>query len=55
VPDTRNEKEFVAYFPTLFDAKFKKLIPKFSKKEVFIRNGMFGLVGEIFAGEIWFD
>ncbi len=55
VPDIQNEKEFVAYFPTLFDAKFKKMIPKFSQKEVLVRNGMFGMVGEVFTGEIWYD
>lgn len=55
VPDINNEKEFVAYFPTLFDAKFKKMIPKFSQKEVMARNGMFGMVGDVFTGEIWFD
>ncbi|WP_255080227.1 hypothetical protein [Lacihabitans sp. CCS-44] len=55
VPDIKNEKEFVAYFPILFDAKFKKLIPKFSQKEVMARNGMFGMVGEVFNGEIWYD
>lgn len=55
IPDIQNEQEFVAYFPTLFDAKFKKIIPKFSSKEVMARNGMFGMVGEIFTGEIWYD
>ena len=55
IPDIQNEKEFVAYFPTLFDTKFKKMIPKFSQKEVLARNGMFGMVGEVFTGEIWYD
>lgn len=55
IPDIQNEKEFVAYFPTLFDAKFKKIIPKFSQKEVMATNGMFGMVGEVFTGEIWYD
>lgn len=55
IPDINNEKEFLAYFPTLFDAKFKKMIPKFSQKEVFVRDGMFATLGDVFAGEIWFD
>ncbi len=55
IPDIKNAKEFVAYYPNLFDAKFKKLIPKFSQKEVFVRNGLFGMVGDVFHGEIWFD
>lgn len=55
IPDIQNEKEFVAYFPTLFDAKFKKIIPKFTQKEVLVSNGMFGMVGEVFTGEIWYD
>lgn len=55
IPDIKNAKEFVAYYPNLFDAKFKKLIPKFSQKEVFVRNGLFGMVGNVFHGEIWFD
>ncbi len=55
IPDIQNAKEFVAYYPNLFDAKFKKLIPKFSQKEVFVRNGTYGMVGDVFHGEIWFD
>jgi len=55
IPDIKNAKEFVAYYPNLFDAKFKKLIPKFTQKEVFVRNGLFGMVGDVFHGEIWYD
>jgi hypothetical protein len=55
IPDIKNEKEFVAYYPILFDAKFKKLIPKFTQKEVLVRNGLFGMVGDVFHGEIWYD
>jgi hypothetical protein len=55
IPDIKNQKEFVAYYPNLFDAKFKKLIPKFGQKEVFVRNGLYGMVGDVFSGEIWYD
>lgn len=55
IPDIKNAKEFVAYYPNLFDVKFKKLIPKFNQKEVFVKNGLFGMVGDVFTGEIWFD
>jgi hypothetical protein len=56
IPDIRNEEAFVAYFPTLFDEKFKNLIPSVINSELILnRNGMYGLVGGPFSGEIWFD
>jgi uncharacterized glyoxalase superfamily protein PhnB len=55
IPDIKNAKEFVAYYPNLFDAKFKKLVPKFNQKEVFVKNGLYGMVGDVFHGEIWYD
>jgi hypothetical protein len=55
IPDIKNAKEFVAYYPNLFGTKFKKLIPKFSQKEVFVKNDLYGMVSDVFTGEIWFD
>ncbi|MCP9768466.1 hypothetical protein EGI22_11125 [Lacihabitans sp. LS3-19] len=56
IPDIQDEQAFVAYFPTLFDEKFRKMIPATIKPEnILAKNGIYGLVGGPFAGEIWFD
>lgn len=55
IPDIKNQAEFIAYYPNLFDAKFKKMIVPIKQDHLMERNGIYGFVGDPFAGEIWFD
>ena len=55
LPDIKNQKEFISYFPVLFDDKFKKMIPAFKLEYILVRNGSFGMVGGPFNGDIWYD
>lgn len=50
-----NAKEFVAYFPILFDDAFKKKLTQFADSDVFDHNGEYGLVGGPFDGDIWLN
>ncbi|MGH2667039.1 hypothetical protein [Flavobacterium sp.] len=53
LPDITNAKEFIAGFPVLFDAAFKKKLLKYNASYIFERNGVYGLIGGPFSGEIW--
>jgi hypothetical protein len=55
LPDIKNANEFVEYFPVLFDSVFKARLRQFNEKAVFQRNGLYGLVGQNFSGEIWIN
>jgi hypothetical protein len=54
--DITNAKEFIAYYPVMFDAVFKKKLAGFrGSSAVMESNGNFGLVGDEFRGEIWLN
>ncbi|WP_090644966.1 hypothetical protein [Mucilaginibacter sp. OK283] len=53
--DITNANEFVAYFPVLFDASFKKKFERFNDTVVFEHHGGYGLVGGDFHGDMWLD
>jgi len=54
LPDIATNKQFVAYYSTIFDAKFKQLLRQYDESYIFERQG-FGLVGGPFSGELWID
>lgn len=53
--DITNANEFVAYFPVLFDAAFRKKFERFNDTVVFERHDGYGLVGGAFDGDIWLN
>ncbi|MDN3580800.1 hypothetical protein [Mucilaginibacter flavus] len=53
--DITNAKEFIAYYPIMFDAAFKKKLAQFKDNSVLESNGSFGLVGGAFDGDIWLN
>lgn len=55
VPDISNAKSFIAYYPTLFDQAFKNKLAKFRSIDILERNGVYGLAGKDFAGDIWIN
>lgn len=55
LPGIKNAAEFIAYYPTLFDAGFKTLLKQYSDSLIFEHNDAFGLVGGAFTGEIWLN
>ena len=46
IPDIKNQAEFIAYYPNLFDAKFKKMIVPIKQDHLMERNGIYGFVGD---------
>ncbi len=54
LPDIATSEQFVAYYPTIFDTKFKQLLRQYADSYIFERRG-FGLVGGPFSGELWID
>jgi hypothetical protein len=55
LPDIATSEQFVAYYSTIFDAKFKRLLSQYDDSYIFQRHGNFGLVGGPFSGELWLD
>ncbi|WP_295652462.1 hypothetical protein [uncultured Mucilaginibacter sp.] len=55
LPNIANSKEFIAYYPIVFDEEFKKKLNLYNDSDVFEHDGMYGLVGGPFAGDIWMD
>ena len=53
IPDIKNSAEFIAWYPKMFDAPFRKKLAGYSDKIVFEHNGAYGLVGGAFNGDIW--
>jgi hypothetical protein len=54
LPDIATSEQFVAYYSTIFDTKFKQLLRQYADSYIFERQG-FGLVGGPFSGELWTD
>ena len=55
LPDIKNASDFIAYYPTIFDSSFKRLLKQYNDSVIFEHNGAYGLVGGNFTGEIWLD
>ena len=55
LPDIKNPKAFTAYYTTIFDEAFRKKLEKYSDNYVVEHNGSYGLVGDVFAGDIWLN
>ncbi|MGC4104395.1 hypothetical protein [Ferruginibacter sp.] len=55
LPDIQNAKQFIAYYPTLFDSAFKELVKQYHDSIVFEHHDLYGLVGGGFIGEIWIN
>jgi hypothetical protein len=53
--DIATPNEFVAYYPVMFDAAFKKKLAQFKDSDVFEHNFAYGLVGGPFSGEMWLN
>jgi hypothetical protein len=53
LPDIATPKQFVAYYPTLIDATFKKQLQLFNDTDIVVHHGQYGLVGGPFDGDIW--
>ena len=55
LPNILTAKQFIAYYPTMFDAAFQKKLKMLNDSDIFEREGSYGLVGGIFDGDIWMD
>jgi hypothetical protein len=55
LPDIKNANDFIAYYPTLFDNSFMRLLKQFNDSIIFEHNDSYGLVGGSFSGEIWLN
>ena len=55
LPNIQNQKEFKARYAIIFDEAFRKKLEKYSDNCVFEHNYAYGLVGGVFAGEIWLN
>jgi len=55
LPDIKNAKDFISYYPTLFDNSFKKLLKQYNDSVILEHNDSYGLVGGAFTGEIWIN
>ena len=55
LPDIKNANDFIAYYPTIFDSSFKRLLKQYNDSVIFEHNDAYGLVGGNFTGEIWID
>jgi hypothetical protein len=54
LPDIATSEQFVAYYQTIFDAKFKQQLRQYDDSYIFERMA-YGLVGGPFNGELWLD
>jgi len=55
LPGIQSAKQFTTYYPTIFDAAFKKKIALYNDSDIFDHEGEYGLVGGPFDGDIWMD
>jgi hypothetical protein len=55
LPNIKNAKEFIAYYPILCDEAFRKKLEKYSDNYVVEHHGSYGLVGDAFSGDIWLN
>ncbi len=55
LPDIKNAEEFMAYYAILFDEAFRKKLEKYADTCVVEHHGSYGLVGDVFTGELWLN
>lgn len=53
IPDITSAKDFIAYYNTLFDDAFRTTLRTYNDTVIFEHNGLYGLVGGAFNGDIW--
>ena len=53
LPNINTQQQFIENFPLLFDKVFKERLKLYDDSCVFYRNGVYGLVGGAFNGDIW--
>ncbi len=54
IPEIKNGDQFILYYPVLFDTTFKNKLNYLTPEDIFLRNGYYGLVSNMFSGDIWF-
>lgn len=55
LPDITNAKEFTTYYPIIFDEAYKRKLKRYSTSVIMEHNGLYGLIGNSFHGDIWMD
>lgn len=55
LPDISSQDDFKLYYPILFDSIFKMKLKNFNDSNVWEHEGLFGLVGGAFSGDIWIE
>ena len=55
LPDIKNQAQFKARASILFDQAFVKLLKQYSDSIIFEHHGSYGLVGDVFNGQIWLN
>ena len=55
ISDISNSKEFIAYASVMFDSVFRQKLSGYADSDIFYHNGLYGLVGGHFSGDIWMD
>jgi hypothetical protein len=55
LPDIKNSKDFISYYPSIFDNSLKNLLKQYNDSDIFEHNYSYGLVGGNFSGEIWIN
>ena len=55
LPDIKSSADFISHFKIIFDYSFKQQLSRYNDSDIFERNGVYGLVGGSFSGEIWIN
>src|SRR6266487_541365 len=53
LPNIKSSDDFISHFEIIFDDSFKQKLSQFNDSDIFQHNGLYGLVGGPFGGEIW--
>ncbi|MDR3611254.1 MAG: SBBP repeat-containing protein [Ignavibacteriaceae bacterium] len=51
--EIKDTKEFISYYPVIFDAAFIKKLNEYDDSQITEADGLFGLTGGPFKGDIW--
>lgn len=55
LPNIYSVNQFIRYSPILLDSSFKNKLSNYNDSDIFEHNGLFGLVGGPFRGDIWIN
>ena len=53
LPNIMDSTDFISHYQVIFDNSFKNLLKQYNDSEIIEHNGLYGLVGGNFSGEIW--